>query len=96
MEDASFVITEENQEHRSQEAIQKSNSAPTASKEIVGLSLHELCALIRSEVSNAIQLPTKQHSAPPLSPASAAAIHPVQEATEVHSDSAYPSNTTKA
>ena len=61
MEDASFVITEGNQEHRSQEATQKSNSAPTASKEIVGLSLQELCALIRSEVSIAIQLPTKQH-----------------------------------
>ena len=96
MEDALFVITEVNQEHRSQEATQKSNSAPTASKEIVGLSLQELCALIISEVSIAIQLPTKQHPAPPLSPASAAAIHPVQEVTEGNLILLCPSNTTKA
>ena len=86
MEDASFVITEGNQEHSSQEATQKSNSPPPASKEIVGFSLQELCALIRSEISNAMQRPTKQHPAPQLSLASAAAIQPVQEATEVQAD----------
>ena len=90
MEDASFVITEGKREHRAQGAIQKLNSAPSASKEIVGFSLHELCALIRSEVSNAMQRSTMQHPASPLSPASAAAIQPVQEATEVQSDSALP------
>ena len=92
MDDASFVITEGIQEQRTRQgATQKPNSAP-ASKEIVGFSLQELCALIRSEVSNAMKRPTFEDPALQLSPASAAAIQiqPGQEATEMQSVSALP------
>ena len=83
MEDASFVIAEADQEHGTQqEAAPKSNSVPT-NKGIVGVWLQELCAVIRLEVSNAMQRPATQYTTPPLSPASAAAIQSVQEAIEV-------------